>query len=434
MKKLVYHVTILAFISLLSSCSFLEDDSLTPIEKERLELEESVYSYKVLLWKYLKMTQKATYINKDVYPELLPVKEKLGNITNIAKMYDKKAKNDELSALDYINVYNDFIEIKTYVKETDEDILPSIFEFDDSNNKIPHTSEEIKQSKSLEHLLFSVASILSRDLGREVALYEITKVDIESAPESKEKCLFRLFRAMLFLEKGMPYLAEEDLTQNIKYIEKSRDADFSDYYWYLYGKNISRQDAQDVTLAIHYLFRGIDRLIIGDEKEKAALKDFQGFLNVMNHLGVQTELTLAVETYLHLKNEDSEKAIESLLKLKESTMLSEKEKKSIDEAIGYLKDREPGKVLNSVYDKYFLSKIVMKYTWNTVKELDWRRFMKEQGFENTDAVFDKINTAREFVANIEKYTTEEGIKEAGKQLKEESEELWDKAKDYWNEN
>lgn len=434
MQNFSYRIIIIVFICILSSCSFLEDDGLTPIERERLELEESVYSYKVLLWKYLKMTQKARYINEDIYPELLPVKEKLGNIEIITKMYDKKMKNDELSALDYIDVYKDFTEIKDYVKETDEDMLPSIFEFDGFNNKKTFTQEEIKQQKSLEHLLFSVVSVLSRDLGREIALYEITKVDIENAPESESKCLFRLVRGMLFFEKGMVYLTEEEFTQNINWIEKSRDADFSDYYWYLYGKNISRQQAQDISLAINYLLRGIDRLIIGDEKEQGALEDFQAFLNIMNTLGVQTELTLAIETYLHLKNDDSEKAIISLLKLKESNLLSDKEKKSIDEAIEYLHNRESGKVLNSVYDKYFLSKIVMKYTWNTVKELNWKRFLKEKGFENTDVVFDKINAAHGFLKNIEKYTTEEGIKEAGKQLKEESEELWEKAKDYWNEN
>lgn len=430
MKNLLF---VFVFITLFTNCSFLEDDGLSPIEKERLELEESVYSYKVLFWKYMKMTYKAKDISEVNHPELLPVKEKLGNIEALTNMYDEKMKNDELSALDYIDVYKDFVEIKDYIKATDEDVLPSIFKGGTNNTEL--TFEEIQQQqKSLEHLVFSVIAIFSRDLGREISLYEIMKVDIESAPESEEKCVFRLFRALLFFEKGMTYMAEEELTKNIKYIEKSRDADFSEYYWYLYGKNMSRQQAQDITIGIHYLLRGVDRLLIGGEKEEAALNDFQGFLNVCNHLGVQTELTLAIETYLHLKNEDAENAIESLQRLQQSSLLSDKEKASIDEAIGYLKNRESGKVLNTVYDKYFLSKIVMKYTWNTVKQLDWKRFMKEKGFENVDVVFDKINKVQEFIKNIEKYTTEEGIKEAGKQLKEGSEELWDKAKSYWNEN
>jgi len=55
MQNCIYCSIILVSISLLSSCSFLEDNGLTPIEKERLELEESVYSYKVLFWKYMKM-------------------------------------------------------------------------------------------------------------------------------------------------------------------------------------------------------------------------------------------------------------------------------------------------------------------------------------------------------------------------------------------
>ncbi|WP_430410980.1 hypothetical protein [Kordia sp.] len=433
MKNFFYHITIIAFICSLNSCSFLEDDNLTPIEKERLELEESVYSYKVLFWKYMKMTFKAKDINEDNHPELLPVKEKLGNIQNVYDMYDKKIENDELSPLDYITVYKDFTEIKDYIKETDEDILPSIFKGGTPEKKLT-PEEEIKLRKSTEHLVLSVVSMFSRDLGKEIALYEITKVDVENAPESEEKCVFRLFRAMLFFEKGMTYLAAADLTQNINYIEKSRTADFLDYYWYLYGKNISRQNAQDLSLGINYLLRGIDRLRIGGEKEQGALEDFQAFLNIMNHLGVQTELTLAIETYLHLKKEDSEKAITSLLKLRQSKMLTDKEKKSIDEAVGYLKNRESGKVLNTVYDKYFLSKIVMKYTWNTVKELNWRRLMKEKGFNNTDAVFEKIDATTEFIKNLEKLTTEDGINEAGKELKEGSEELWDKAKDFWNEN
>ncbi|WP_046755275.1 tetratricopeptide repeat protein [Kordia jejudonensis] len=433
MKTFVYQTIILVTLCFLSSCSFLEDDSLTPIEKERLELEESIHSYKVLLWKYFKMSYKASYVSEETYPELLPIKEKLGNIQQFSQLYDKKLKNDELTALDYIDLYKDFMQIKDFIKETDEDVLPSIFEFD-TDRKKQYSAEEIRQQKSLEHLLFSIASILSKDLGREIAIYEIMKIDIENTPESEAKCLFRYIRAILYVEKGLTYLAEEDLTQNIQYIEKSGNIDFSEYYQYLHGKNTSKRQAYDVSLAIHYLLRGVDRLLIGDEKEQGALEDFQAFLNIMNHLGIQTELTLAVETYIHLKNEDAEKAIASLQLLKQSTMLSEKEKKTIDESIGYLQNRESGKVLNSVYDKYFLSKIVTKYTWNTVKELNWKHFMKKQGFENVDATFDKIEATKEFIENLEKYTTEDGLKAAEEQLKEGGEELWDKAKKYWNEN
>ncbi|EDP96826.1 hypothetical protein U8527_00775 [Kordia algicida OT-1] len=435
MKKLFYVLLLLLLTSIFYQCSLLENDDLTPIEKEREEINESLYSYQVLVWKYIKMLHKATYVNENIYPELLPIKEKLGNIENAVAVFREGKSPKNLSGLDYVTFYNDLLEKKNFIEETDEDVLPSFLEFKDGKPKQKFTEEEKAQIKTTEHFLLSGMTMFVSKLGKDISLYEMMQVKMELIPESELKCLYRLFRGMLFFQKGMVYMTEEEFTQNITWLENNEDADFTNYYFYLKGKQFSQPQAYQVSLSMNYLLRGIDRLLIGEEdKEKAGLEDFQKFLNIMNQLGVQSELTLAIETYLHLKNEDSEKAIVSLLKLKESNMLSKKEKNTIDESITYLKDRKSGKVLNTVYDKYFLGKIITKYTWNVLSELNWKQFLKQQGFDNADQFFEKIDTSKEFIQNIEKYTSEEAMKEAGKQLKEEGEKLWGKAKQVWDEN
>ncbi|WP_420571206.1 hypothetical protein [Kordia sp.] len=438
MKKYTFTSTLFVIIFMLQSCSFLtseetETQNVVQIEREQKELDESVYSYKVLLWKYLKMSQKSTYITEDTHADLLPMKTKFSKISNVLNAYNNQTMMEELSAFDYVDIYKDFNETKEYIKTTDEDIMPSYSEFYNTENTAL-SAEEISNKRSMEHMMFAGLSLLSRDAGREIALYEASKIDMDNVTESETKCFYRLFRGFLFFEKGLNHLSEKELTANINWIENTPNADFRSVLG-PYSESLTQQQAYEYMLSTNYLIRGLDRLFIGGETtEKAVQEDFQGFLTQMEKLGIQTEVTAAIETYVNLKNENSAEAIQSLSKLKQSKLLSDKERATIDEAIVYLQERESGKVLNTIYDKYFLSKIVTKYSWNVISEFDWKKFTENNTDSYSDALLEKIKTAQTYVENISKYTSEEGIKETGEQLKQEGEKLWDKAKELWNEN
>ena len=248
------------------------------------------------------------------------------------------------------------------------------------------------------------------------------------------KALMQYYRGFLFFDKGLNYLSENEFSQNIQWLTASPTADLA-YTKAVFGWT-GATDRHSYTgfLSMNHLFRGFDRLMMNREiDQQRALEDFEAFLNGANEIGMSNEATWGIETYLYIKKEEPEKAIAALNKLKTSDLLSAKEKKSIDETIGYLQDRESGKVLNSVYDKYFLSKVITKYMFALLTDVDWKKILKEQEIPYTDEAFKTIDAFKSFVKNMEQYTNGEQLKEVGKGLKETGSGLFEKAKELLNE-
>ncbi|WP_238568321.1 hypothetical protein [Algibacter lectus] len=193
--------------------------------------------------------------------------------------------------------------------------------------------------------------------------------------------------------------------------------------------NLNNEQTHIGIHSLNHLFRGFDRLMMEREiDEKRALEDFEMFLKDTKKIGLDNEIVWSVESYLYLKNEDNEKAIAALTKLKTSKLLSSGDKERIDESIEYVKNRKPGKVLNGVYDKYFLSKIATKYMFSILAQVDWKKVMKEQNVPHTDEIFKTIDNLKVFLENMEKYSSTENLKQTGDEIKNTGKNLWNKAK------
>ncbi|WP_123803305.1 hypothetical protein [Flavivirga aquatica] len=187
--------------------------------------------------------------------------------------------------------------------------------------------------------------------------------------------------------------------------------------------NLNNQQTHLGFHSLNHLFRGFDRLMMErDIDEKRALEDFEIFLKDAKEIGLDNEIIWSIETYLYLKNEENEKAVASLSKLKTSKLLSSNEKEKIDESIEYLKNRKSGKVLNGIYDKYFLSKIATKYMFSILSQVDWKKVLKEQNVPHTEDMFKTIEVLKEFIENLNKYSSTDNLKKTG-------ESLWNKAKE-----
>ena len=109
--------------------------------------------------------------------------------------------------------------------------------------------------------------------------------------------------------------------------------------------------------------------------------------------------------------------------------MSSNDKEKIDESIEYVKNRKPGKVLNGIYDKYFLSKIATKYMFSILAEVDWKKIMKEQNVPHTEEIFKTIDNLKNIIENLDKYASAENLKDAGEEIKNKGESLWNKAKE-----
>lgn len=405
------------------------------LERDKQELEASLNSYKVFTYKFGKiLIRAAASPPKDTTS--IKFQADLDRISKKFVKYNLDS-TQSLSMIDYISIYRDYKKMKAFIIETDEDIFPTlsdalmIIQADsvNRNNNIKRlTGKEKEFVQNIEHSILSAIVILSKDLGKEVSLYECSKTNPELLPDSEIKILLQFYRGFLFFEKGLYYLSEEEMTRNIAWLNKNKNLDFPYTRALFKWNNLSNQKTFLGLHSLNHLFRGFDRLMMDREiDQERALEDFEIFLKDSKEIGLDNEIIWAIETYLYLNNEKSEKAIVSLTKLKSSNLLFRNDKKRIDESIEYLKTREPGKVLNGVYDKYFLSKIATKYILHILSKVDWQSIMEEQNVPHTEEMFKMIENFKTFTKNLNKYTSAEQLKETGKDLKNKGKNLWNKA-------
>lgn len=418
------------------------------IKKDIVELEDNFDSYKVLFYRFGKIALRSSAVkDSEQSADFVAFKSKMESMNNRLG----ESENASLSPMDYIGIYRDYRSMKKYVLATDEDIFPILSDaMDTPKEGEPKvdiqllTGKEKIRAQNAEHALLSIVVLFAKDFGTGVSLYEASKTNPELFSEGEEKALLQFFRGFLFGYKGFYYLSEKELTSNIEWLDNNPNAKFK------ISKELKTWNG-DTNKQIHtgfhgfnHLLRGYDRIMMDTDADKQlGLKDFEVFLADANKIGLNNELTWAIETYVYLNQEESEKAIPSLTKLKSSDFLSNKEKKSIDEAIEYLGSRESDKVLNTVYDKVFLGKIVSKYLFRVMSEVDWQQVLKDQDvphadelvqtYEKFNEIFQGINTYGELDLEDAKETALETAKQASEGIKEGGKKLWEKAKGFLNE-
>jgi len=417
------------------SCSEDHKTDQQLLENDKKELVENLDSYKVATYKFGKILIRASAEKNTISPEFQSFKSDLDRIFNKVVKYDLE-NPENLSVLDYISIYRDYKNMEDFIMETDEDIFPTLIDafnvtYGDSISK---QREYLKgadkvYTENIEHSVLSAIVILSKDLGKEVSLYECSKTHPELLPDSEIKTLLQYFRGFLFYEKGLHYLSEDEITRNIDWLNHNKEVDLPYTRAMFQWGNLNNKQTHIGFHSLNHLFRGFDRLMMEREvDEKRALEDFEMFLKDTKEIGLDNEIVWSIETYLYLKNEDNEKAIAALTKLKTSKLLTSGDKEKIDESIKYLKNRKPGEVLNSFYDKYFLSKIATKYMFSILSKIDWEEVMKEQNITHTEEIFQTIENFKTLIANLEKYSSTENLKVTGEEIKNKGESLWNKVK------
>lgn len=281
----------------------------------------------------------------------------------------------------------------------------------------------------MEHAVLSALVLFSSDLGKEISLYECAKTNPDLLEDGEITSLLRFFRGFIFLEKKLLYLSEQELTQNMDWLNKNQQADLPLVQATL-RLNSNQQQTFLYYQSLHYLLRGLDRSLMERPiDENRSMEDFQAFIDNSAQLGLNDELTWATETYLYVKQEDHEKAITSLMKLKSSNLLTAEDRNNIEASIAYLQKREKGALLNKVSDKYFLGKIVANYMYRILKTIDWEKVLKEHRVTHTREIFATIRAFSNMENRVKKYTDGSSVKETGKDLQKKGERLLNKTKD-----
>ncbi|WP_299114908.1 hypothetical protein [uncultured Winogradskyella sp.] len=435
MKKIILFV---AAIFLLNGCSFFENEETKEqlVEKDKINLNKEVSTNKALLYKFIKVSFKFSYCEEneaqrviESHPEVNDMYEGASALMEILdKSIDDNGNKKELSVIDYINIYRNFTKTKNATTDFDEDVLPSFFQ--STNPELRAKEEESQKIKALEHGVFACLSLALKSLAQPICFYELSKIEPEALPEEAYKINLITARNIMLFVKGLYYLSEYELTENIDWINANPDVDFKGLYYIPSHLKPTLGGKERTIILIHnYILRGLDRLKMDDEaSEKEALKDFETTIKIAEEAQIENEIIQAVATYFYLKNEDSEKAIYSLKKLKTSKILLSREKKSIDEAIIYLEKRESGKVLNGIYDKGFLGKIVISYIFAQAKEVDWEKVLKENGIEIPEEVTENFAIIEDLVSKLNEYSDEEAIQNTKEAVKNKGLDLWEKSK------
>lgn len=432
MKKII----LVLLLTLTISCSDDDKTDKQLLENDKKELVENLDSYKVATYKFGKILIRASAEKNTISPEFQSFKSDLDRIFNKVVKYDLEDP-ESLTVLDYISIYRDYKKMEDFIMETDEDIFPTLIDafnvvYGDSISRQREylKGEEKIYIQNIEHSVLSAIVILSKDLGKEVSLYECSKTNPELLPDSEIKTLLQYIRGFLFYEKGLYYLSEDEISRNIDWLNNNKKVDLPYTRAMFQWGNLNNEQTHIGFHSLNHLFRGFDRLMMERKiDEKRALEDFEMFLKDAKEIGLDNEIVWSIETYLYLKNEDNEKAIAALTKLKTSKLLSSEEREKIDESIEYVKNRKPGEVLNSFYDKYFLSKIATKYMFSILSKIDWEKVLKEQNVPHTEEIFETIDIFKTLVENLEKYSSTEILKDTGEEIKNGGKSLWNKAKE-----
>ena len=296
----VKNIILVVLILVTFSCSDEKtDEELLEIDKK--ELAKHLESYKVSSYKFGKILIRASAEKNNVSPEFQSFKSDLDRIFNKVVKYDID-KPESLSVLDYIAIYRDYKEMEDFINRTDEDVFPTLIDafnvaYGDSISKkrAYFKGEEKLQVQNVEHSVLSAIVILSKDLGKEISLYECYKTKPELLPDSEIKTLLQYFRGFLFFEKGFYYLSEDEISRNIDWLNSNKGVDLPYTRAVFQWGNLNNEETHIGIHALNHLFRGFDRLMMErDIDEERALEDFEVFINDAKKIGLDNEIVWAV--------------------------------------------------------------------------------------------------------------------------------------------
>ncbi len=428
MKKIILYTS----LALLFGCSNDDETDQAMIDKDLEALRSDLDAEKVIAYKFCKIMMRASAERDTTSQQHKEFKKELDENFQRLMQLDK---TKQLSVMDYLAIYKDYQNMRGYIVDTDEDIFPTLRESipsvygNPANNVVFLTGKAKQTSENQEHALLSALVLFSKDLGKEIALYECAETSPDLLEDSEFKSLMLFYRSFLFFDKGLYYLSESEATKNINWLNENPKADLKMTRSFLSWTKLNKDETRLAFLSMNHLFRGFDRMMM-DRKidEERSMQDFEKFIELSSQLGISNELTWSVETYVHLKKGENDKAIASLKKLEKSKLLSTADKQIVTESIRYLQNKQPGKVLNGVYDKLFITRIASSFVYNHVASINWEPILVKEKVPYAHKVMGTVNTLKTVSSSIEKHTSGESIEAAGKEIKEEGKSLWSKAK------
>lgn len=426
MKNLFY---VLALF-LLSACSSEKTDE-ELLEQDRIALNESLVSGKVVPYKFVKLMVRG-YASEDTTSAKFKAFKR--DSDKLVQKILELNHADELSVKDYWAMYQVYDQMDEFVTQTDEDEFPVVVDafrkfWDGTKSTHYFKGKEKAAQEAREHAFLSVLAMASSSLGSDVALYECAETDVELLPDSELKGQLRFVRGFVFMQKGFYYLSENEYSNNLEWLKNNKNLDLTYTINALQLGKFNKEESYTAFRAMNHLYRGIDRLMMErDIDQERALEDFEQVLKDCKKLKIDNEAVWAVEIYVYLEKGKNDKAIASLNKLKKSKLLTADDKALVDECIGYLQKDDSESALKEVYDKVFMLKIASSFTYNRIKNVNTNKLLKNSKVPNASKITKKTKVLENAVEQIDSFSNGETLKEATKKAGEEGESLLEEVK------
>jgi hypothetical protein len=430
MKILPIYCALILLI--LSGCNKEQTDAAL-LELDKQQLAANINYDKIFFYKFVKIAVKASAVQDTLNDEYQKFGRHLKTTVKCLSKVDSGQK--EISVTDAFSMYKDYLAVRSYIKQTDEDSFPTFIEGIQAINGDQKTitplliGDKKIEVQNMEHAALSMIVLATRDLGQPFALYECAKTQPELLPDTEIKTLLEFVRGFLFFSNRLYYLSEDGFSRNIQWLDKNETVPMPYTKAFFGWSHLNDTQTHTSFHSLNYLFRGFDRLMMERKiDQERALEDFEKFLLDTKKQGIENELTLSVEIYLNLQKGDKEKTINELNRLNKSALLSDSEHEALEKTIVYVNEREPEQALNGVYDKLFLTRIATKYMLSVITKIDWEKIMKENKIAHTDQIFATIHQAEKISKSVKSYTDGKAIEKGKARLKAKGSELLDGAK------
>jgi hypothetical protein len=353
---------------LLSACGWFSCES--PIERERRELQEAGESTESVVYRGLKVTMRSAPIDPDAGPADASA-TKIRVLTQ--SMLQRMAKGEQseepaMTAADYVLLAKEFYELRDELRTTDEDEYPTLLAqlagARGNGGAVPAW-----YGPDWEHLVLAMLWVASQKAPPGIVIYELGELDPEGIDVDGVRLAARLLRSVAFLQRGWPWLTDEEATAYLDDLAAHHDEIVA--FTRMFG---GATQPDDVVYAQWHapgvLVRGLARH--QKEQEDLALDDFDAFMDDAETMGLDNEGVWLIGAYVGIKREDRERALTNLRKLEHSELLGGKEKALVAQAIEAVENRDPASAFNAITDKVLIGKIVGTYVLRVLSEVDWR--------------------------------------------------------------
>ena len=406
----------------LAGCnSVLRDE--TPREREDRKLTKAMAAPDLLIYRGLKVSLRGlpTKVGESALGEET---KKLGAFVEhlFAQLHPKhgtegaveaSASYEPLAGSDYLGVGRELYDLRTIVRETDEDAYPTLLHTI-MGEQGPARAGMPWYDSTHEHMIFVLTWLTVAQVPRGFRVYEANEIDPSELSEPGLRLAAHLLRGTTYMHERWPLHCIDELDAYLKLLEDERGEILpwlAESYVAEAGARAGFGD-EELHAAAHapgMLVRGMCR-IKADQKHEG-LDDFEAFLSDAAKIGLDGEAVWLVGAYVGLGREDGEAALENLHKLADSDLIGASEARLIADAIRALEDRDGEAAERSLAEGLLIAKVVGAYISRELNAHDWRRKLGET--EGGRKLLHLIELMAQEVESVKAKLTPEKVEELG---------------------